>query len=59
MIEVKNPTGLKLTKDDDGVFLHYESGKKKAAIILASLLTHGPVVNECIKEWAEKLRTVT
>lgn len=51
LAEVKNPSGLRLTKSDtDGIFLHFDTGEKQAGLRLDTLRDCSSV----ILLWAEK-----
>jgi hypothetical protein len=58
MIEVKNPTGIRLTQGDDGIFLHFKSKGKSAGIELSALLhilnQHTNILNPTLKLWVDE-----
>jgi predicted RNase H-like nuclease (RuvC/YqgF family) len=51
-----NLTNIQITRNDDGIWLHFESKKpsRHGSIPLKSLLAHGYIVNSAIENWAEE-----
>lgn len=53
--EVNNLTNIRLTESDiEGIWLHFESGGKKAGVALSALLDRGFKGNATIEAWARE-----
>lgn len=54
--EIKLYKGLRLTSSDDGVFLHFDSGKKQSGVCLGlDTISESEFWKSVAYEWAEGL----
>lgn len=59
VIEVKNPSGLRITKSDtNGIFLHFKGDKKEGGIELNALVEN-LFIKEVVVDWVESCISTT